>query len=163
MRTESSDASDTFCARVAEVIHAPANTVTRIRVSKSSRICRSVFDNFITRHNLSGAAQGCGDAAILLIREFDRSGHRLFGNAASGDDVFNVKLYEGPRKLFASIAIYFDAIVSYMLPLLFENVDHVHPGASAERHQQELHRRSGAVSMRVSLHRLRVAGGCDAH
>src|SRR5436190_19630188 len=133
-RTESSETSLTFCPR-AVIYDTVANAASRNSVSKSNRCRRTVFDNFITRYNLSGATHGRGDAAILLIGEFDRSGDCLFRNATASDDMLHVQLRVSPRELFTPITMYFDAVISNVLPLLLQHRNDVDAGAATEREQ----------------------------
>src|SRR5205085_10382931 len=62
------------------------------------------------------------------------------------------------RKLFSSFAAHFDAIIGYLLPLLFQNGNYIDSGAASQRYQQQLHRRSGEAPLRVSFDRLCVPG-----
>src|SRR5882724_7583783 len=73
MRTEFREASVALWAHVDDPTVPPANAVNRISASESSRFFLIVFNNFITRYNLSAAAHGCGHTAILLIGKFDRA------------------------------------------------------------------------------------------
>src|SRR5437588_9654191 len=66
------------------------------------------------------------------------------------------------RKLFSSFAAHFDAIVGDPLPLLFQNGNYIDSSAASQRYQQQLHRRSGAVPLRIGLDRLCVPGWRDA-
>src|SRR5215471_2479769 len=121
VRTEFNEASVVLWALVVHsMVIAPASP-SSTSASKSSRCCRTVFDNFITRYNLGGATNSCGNAAVLLIGKFNCAGDCCFGNAVAGDDMLHVEPGEGPRKFFATIAMYFDAVTGYLLPFLFQN------------------------------------------
>src|SRR2546427_9416050 len=66
------------------------------------------------------------------------------------------------RKLFSSLAAHFDVIVGDLLSLLFQNGNYIDSGAASQRNQQQLHRRSGEVPLRISFDRLCVPGWRDA-
>src|SRR5215831_1527883 len=134
VRTESSEASDTFCGREAGASNRVAQTASKMGVNFSICLGRgAVFNNFITRYYFSGAAESGCDTAILLVRKFNGPGDRRLRNGMTGDDVLHVKLRKGARKLFTPVAVYFDAITGHLLPLLFQDRNHVHAGAATER------------------------------
>jgi hypothetical protein len=59
--------------------------------------------------------------------------------------------------------MHFDAITGHLLPLFFENGDHIDAGAPTEGEQKQFQRRRGAAALRISFNRLRVPGRTDAY
>ena len=95
--------------------------------------CRRLFDDLKRGMDFYLRSQGCGNATVLSVGEFNGMGDGFRRDRFAGEDVMHGHRRKASRIIITTLAGNLNGIARDVLPLLLENAGDVSRGTRAER------------------------------